>query len=32
MRMIIRSDGTPDTHRYNAPSAPEIAVIIPGDG
>ena len=32
VRMIIRSDGTPDTHRYNALSAPEIAVIIPGDG
>ena len=32
VRMIIRSDGTPDPRRYNAPSAPEIAVIIPGDG
>ena len=32
VRMIIRADGTPDPRRYNAPSAPEIAVIIPGDG
>ncbi len=32
VRMIIRADGCPDPRRYNAPTAPEIAVIMPGDG
>ena len=27
IRMIIRADGCPDPRRYNAPSAPEIAVL-----
>ena len=30
--MIIRVDGVPDPRRYNAPTAPEVAVIMPGDG
>ena len=30
--MVIRSDGCPDPRRYNAPTAPEIGIIIPGDG
>ena len=30
--MTIRADGAPDPRRYNAPTAPEIAVIMPGDG
>ena len=30
--MIIRADGVPDPRRYNAPTAPEVAVIMPGDG
>ena len=29
--MNIRADGAPDPRRYNAPSAPEIAVVMPGD-
>ena len=32
VRMIIRADGFPDPRRYNAPTAPEVAVIMPGDG
>ena len=32
VRMTIRADGAPDPRRYNAPTAPEIAVIMPGDG
>ena len=32
IRMIIRADGGPDPRRYNAPTAPEIAIIMPGDG
>ena len=32
VRMIIRADGVPDPRRYNAPTAPEVAVIMPGDG
>ena len=32
IRMIIRADGCPDPRRYNAPSAPEIAVLLPGGG
>ena len=31
-RMIIRADGIPDPRRYNVPTAPEVAVIMPGDG
>ena len=30
--MTIRADGEPDPRRYNAPTAPEIAVIMPGNG
>ena len=32
IRMTIRAEGLPDPRRYNAPTALEIAVIIPGDG
>ena len=32
VRMIIRSEGTPDSRRYNKPTAPEVAVIMPGVG
>ena len=32
VRMTIRADGVPDPRRYNAPTSPEIAVIMPGDG
>ena len=32
VRMIIRADGAPDPRRYNAPTAPEVAIIMPGDG
>ena len=32
IRMIIRADGCPDPRRYNAPYAPEIAVLLPGGG
>ena len=32
VRMTIRTDGASDPLRYNAPTAPEIAVIMPGDG
>ena len=32
VRMTIRADGLSDPRRYNAPTAPEIAVIMPGDG
>ena len=32
IRMIIRADGCPDPRRYNAPSLPEIAVLLPGGG
>ena len=30
VRMIIRSEGTPDSRRYNKPTVPEVVVIIPG--
>ena len=32
IRMTIRAEGLPDPRRYNAPTAPEIAIIMPGDG
>ena len=32
VRMIIKADGCPDSRRYSAPTAPEIAVLLPGDG
>ena len=32
VRMRILADGPSDPRRYNAPTAPEIAVIMPGDG
>ena len=32
VRTTIRADGVPDPRRYNAPTAPEITVIMPGDG
>ena len=32
VRMVIRSEGTPDSRRYNTPTAPEVAVIMPGVG
>ena len=32
MRITIRADVASDPRRYNAPTAPEIAVIMPGDG
>ena len=32
MRMTIQVDGSPDSRRYNALTAPEIAVLIPADG
>ena len=32
VRMIIRADGVPDPRHYNAPTAPELAVIMPGNG
>ena len=30
--MIIRADGVPDPRRYNSHTAPEVPVIMPGDG
>ena len=30
IRMIIKADDSPDPSRYNAPSVPEIAVLLPG--
>ena len=30
--MVIRTEGAPDPRRYNVPTAPEVAVIMPGDG
>ena len=32
VRMVIRPEGAPDPRRYNAPTVPEVAVIMPGDG
>ena len=32
VRMTIRADGDSVPHRYNAPTATEIAVIMHGDG
>ena len=32
IRMVIRADGGPDPRRYNLPTAPEIAVLLPGSG
>ena len=32
VRMVIRAEGALDPRRYNAPTAPEVAVIMPGDG
>ena len=32
VRMVIRSKGTPDSRRYNKPTAPEVSVIMPGVG
>ena len=32
VRMTIRAGRPSDPHRYNAPTAPEIAVNMPGDG
>ena len=32
VRMIIRSEGNPDSRRYNNTTAPEIAVIMPSVG
>ena len=32
MRMVIKADGCPDSRRDNAPTAQEIAVILPNDG
>ena len=32
VRMRIRADGCPDPRRYAAPTAPEIAVLLLGDG
>ncbi|KAI6657116.1 hypothetical protein LOD99_15902 [Oopsacas minuta] len=32
VRMVIRADDSPDLRRYNAPTAPEIDVIMPGGG
>ena len=32
IRMVIRADGAPDPRRYNLPTAPEIAVLLPGSG
>ena len=32
VRMVIKADGCPDSRRYNAPTAQEIAVILPNDG
>ena len=31
-RMTIRADGAPDHRGYNAPTAPEISVVMAGDG
>ena len=30
--MVIKADGCPDSRRYNAPTAQEIAVILPNEG
>ena len=30
IRMRIRAEGLPDPRRYSAPTAPEIAIIMPG--
>ncbi len=32
VRMVIRSEGTPYSRRYNTPTTPEGAVIMPGVG
>ena len=32
VRMSIKADGCPDPRRYSAPTAPKIAVFLPGDG
>ena len=32
VRMIIKADACPDPRRYSAPTASEIAVLLPGDG
>ena len=32
VRMVIKADGCPDSRRYNAPTAQEIAVILQNDG
>ena len=32
VRLIIRSEGTPDSRRYNKTTAPEVAAIMPGVG
>ena len=32
IRMVIRADGGPDPRRYKLPTAPEIAVLLPGSG
>ena len=32
IRIVIRADGGPDPRRYNLPTAPEIAVLLPGSG
>ncbi len=29
--MIIKNDSTKDRRRYKAPSAPDVAAILPGD-
>ena len=31
IRITIRTEGLPDPREYNAPTGPEIAVIMPGD-
>ena len=30
--MVIRSEGTPNSRRYNMPTGPDVAVIMPGVG
>ena len=32
VRMVIRSEGIRHSRRYNKPTAPEVAVIMPGVG
>ena len=32
IKMVIRTDGSPDPRRYDVSTAPEISVLLPGSG